>query len=58
MFLPTKLHGIDSSILIDKMVLDKKNRGDNIVFILPTGTGKVDSFSDIDINMLNSVLQD
>ncbi len=56
--LPTKLHGIDSSILIDKMVLDKKNRGDNIVFILPTGTGKVDSFSDIDINMLNSVLQD
>lgn len=54
--LPTKLSGIDSSLLIDKMSLDKKNRGGNIIFILPTGAGAVDLYTDIDNTLLHEVL--
>lgn len=54
--LPTKVEGIDSSTLIDKMALDKKNRQGDIVFILPTGAGKVDIFSGIDKELIYSIL--
>lgn len=54
--LPTKIAGIDNSTLIDKMALDKKNRQGDIVFILPTGAGKVDIFSDIDNSLLYLIL--
>lgn len=54
--LPTKLKEIDSNLIIDKMALDKKNHGDTIVFVLPTGAGTVDTFTDIDNNLLYEVL--
>lgn len=56
--LPTDIEGIDSTILIDKMAMDKKNRQGDIVFILPTDAGKVDVFSGVDLELLHSILSE
>lgn len=54
--LPTKVENLDAITLIDKMTLDKKNIQGDIVFILPTGAGKVEIYSNIDRKLLYSTL--
>jgi len=54
--LPTRMPSIDVDLLLRKMFLDKKNEGDKITMILPTGIGKVDIFKDIKIDTIKSVI--
>ncbi|NMA96341.1 MAG: 3-dehydroquinate synthase [Clostridiales bacterium] len=54
--LPTDLKDVDTSLLMDKMSLDKKNKGGDIVFVLPVDAGEVEIFSNIDKDILEKTL--
>ena len=45
--LPLKLEGVSCDSLLEKLRLDKKAEGGKMVFILPTGIGKVGVFNDV-----------
>lgn len=55
--LPIKIPSIDIDNLIGVMAHDKKNMGGDIVFVLPTGIGKVDIFTKLDNKLLRQVLK-
>jgi len=45
--LPTRLEAADWGLIIQRMAYDKKNVDSRIVFVLPTGYGKVEVFKDV-----------
>lgn len=53
--LPTQLCSPDWDRIISKMAYDKKNVGGRILFILPTGYGKVGIFQDVDMTHIRHV---
>ncbi len=54
--LPTQLSSPDWDSIIEKMAYDKKNVGGHIIFILPTGYGKVGIFKEVDMKRVRQVL--
>ncbi|MDN5276168.1 MAG: 3-dehydroquinate synthase [Clostridiales bacterium] len=56
--LPTRLEAADWDLIIERMAYDKKNVDSRIVFVLPTGYGKVEVFKDVATDDIKQVLAD
>jgi len=55
--LPTDLPPLNRQALVELMTHDKKNSQGKIVFVLPTGSGKVEIFKDVEPALILKVLE-